>query len=247
MRYEAKLNASKPLSPAAHDALLASIWPSQIFRRASQLQYEGEAADVAYLILEGLAVTHRTLQDGGRQIVALHFPGDWVGLSDVICGHNVQGLTAITPVTAARLPKDALLKLIETHAELSALFTNYMVRDARIAQEWLVGLGRRSAYARTAHLICEIALRHAETESPVFGRYPFPLTQVELADVLGLSIVHVNRVFQRLRREGLIVLASSSLTILSWSGLVKAAGFEGTYLAPSARMNAEPWSVASAA
>ena len=246
MRYEAKLNAFKPLSTGARDALLASILPSQLLKRGSQLQHEGEAADLAYLILEGLAVTHRTLHDGGRQIVALHFPGDWVGLSDVIGGYHVQGLTAVTSVTAARLPKDALQKLIAMDAELSALFTNYMVRDARISQEWLVGLGRRSAYARTAHLICEIALRHAETDPLVSGRCPFPLTQVELADVLGLSIVHVNRVFQRLRSEGLIVLASSKLTILSWSGLVKAAGFEDTYLAPFARTKPEPRPMAPA-
>ena len=239
MRIDARLDVYKPMSTTARGALLSSLLPSRDFKRGSDIQQDGQSASAAYVIVEGLALSHRCLQDGARQIIALHFAGDLVGLSAVVCGHQSQGLAALTSVKAAEIPKDALLKLIESNAELAYLLTRDMARDARIAQEWLVGLGRRSAYVRAAHLICEIVSRYVEIDPAVCDRYPFPLTQAELADALGLSIVHVNRVLQRLRGEGLIELASNALTILNWSALRKTAGFDPSYLAPFVRAGAE--------
>jgi CRP-like cAMP-binding protein len=98
-----------------------------------------------------------------------------------------------------------------------------------LLQEWLTGLGRRAARARTAHLICEISTRMGAA-----GRgqdaFDFPLSQIELADLLGLSAVHVNRVLQQLRAERLVDFARGRLAILNRPRLIAIAGFDASYL-----------------
>lgn len=232
MRFEDKLAAYEILSDEARHALICASRPARMFSKGATLQIEGDPAVAASLVVDGLARSYRSVLGAGQQMLALHFAGDVVGLSTILSGHLVCGLTALTPVTIAQIPKDALLALIEEQPQLGRLLWRDMARDALIAQEWLVGLGRRAAYARTAHLICEIFVRQSTAKVITGAACPFPLNQPELADALGLSVVHVNRVLQRLRGEGLISLFSGTLTIRDWEGLVAVAGFDPAYLAP---------------
>jgi CRP-like cAMP-binding protein len=94
----------------------------------------------------------------------------------------------------------------------------------------MVGLGRRSAHQRIAHVLCEMALRFKAVGLGDEGGYELPATQAELADALGLTAVHVNRVLQDLRRSELIVLRGRTLTILDWDGLQHAGEFDPGYL-----------------
>jgi len=102
--------------------------------------------------------------------------------------------------------------------------------DAGIFREWMVGLGRREAYARVAHLLCELYVRLKAVGLANGHAYELPLTQAELGDAFGLSTVHVNRTLQDLRGEGLITLGSRSVTVKDWERLRAAGEFDPTYL-----------------
>jgi CRP-like cAMP-binding protein len=94
----------------------------------------------------------------------------------------------------------------------------------------MVGIGRRSAYTRIGHLLCEVFVRLQAVGLTNDDRCEFPITQSEIGDALGLSTVHVNRSLQELRGDGLIELERSTLTVLDWPGLTKAGEFDPTYL-----------------
>jgi biotin operon repressor len=102
--------------------------------------------------------------------------------------------------------------------------------QAAVQQEWMVGLGRRTAQTRLAHFLCELSYRLQLNGRNDLDAFEFPLTQRELADVLGLSTVHVNRVLQTLRSLGMIELSRNQRMILNKAGLYEIAEFDSGYL-----------------
>ena len=103
--------------------------------------------------------------------------------------------------------------------------------DSSIFREWVVNVGRRNARERIAHLLCELAARLRAANPGGDGvNYDFPLTQEQIADCTGLTAVHTNRTLQGLRRDGVISLSSSRLTILDWDRLAEIGDFNERYL-----------------
>jgi CRP-like cAMP-binding protein len=102
--------------------------------------------------------------------------------------------------------------------------------DAAIFREWMMGIGRRSAYTRIAHVLCEVLVKMRAVGIANGGECEFPITQTEIGDALGLSTVHVNRSLQELRAKQLISLKGGFLTVLNWEGLKEAGEFDPTYL-----------------
>jgi CRP-like cAMP-binding protein len=94
----------------------------------------------------------------------------------------------------------------------------------------MVSMGRRDAHKQIAHLLCELLLRFRFVGLTEYGSYPLLATQAELGDAFGLSTVHVNRTLQKLREEGLVILTGKRVTIPAPERLMKAAGFDPTYL-----------------
>ncbi|TIU28694.1 MAG: winged helix-turn-helix domain-containing protein, partial [Mesorhizobium sp.] len=115
------------------------------------------------------------------------------------------------------------------------LWLNTLV-DGAIHREWIVAMGRRSKTSHLAHLICELFVRLQVVKKTRDMSFHLPLSQAELADVLGLSVVHMNRVIGTLRRMNVINWTSHLITILDWARLVEIAEFDPTYLS----MNREP-------
>ena len=107
-----------------------------------------------------------------------------------------------------------------------------MAASTLLAQERMLSLGRRTARARLAHLMCEVAARGVGEEPGHV--YALPVTQNDLADLLGLSVVHVNRILQGLRRESLLEFSRGRLRILNVAELERVAAFDPTYLTLSA-------------
>jgi CRP-like cAMP-binding protein len=141
-----------------------------------------------------------------------------------------HGITALTPATIAFIPHGEMEALMERRPALArALWWSTLVDEA-VLRSWIVNLGRRDAYESIAHLMCEMHVRMEHVGLVQDDRFDLPLTQEELADSLGLTPVHINRILQRLRGEGLITLKERMLTILDIEGLRKAAGFDPNYL-----------------
>jgi CRP-like cAMP-binding protein len=101
--------------------------------------------------------------------------------------------------------------------------------DGAVHRQWLAMTGRASAYARFAHLLCELFLRLQAVQQTHGNGFELPFTQPELGDVLGLSTVHVNRTLQELRGEGLVTWRGTKVEILDWERLQEAAEFDPNY------------------
>ena len=195
---------------------------------------EGDSPRSINLILDGWACRYKVLEDGRRQIVAFLIPGDLCDIRMFILKQMDHSIGALTPVTVAEIPADAILEIADTSTRLSrALWWNSLVEEA-IAREWTTNLGQREAIERLAHLFCELFLRLRSvglTDSQS-GQHSFelPVTQEQLADATGMSTVHVNRTLQEMRDTGLIVLKGKMLSIPNPEMLRSVAMFNPNYL-----------------
>lgn len=181
------------------------------------------------IILAGLACRARILDNGARQILSFHLPGDVPDLQSWHMDRMDHDLVMLQAGRVGFVPHTAISHLMERHPRIAIALWRETLIDAAVAREWLVGIGRKSAYARLAHLFCELVARSQaiEQEVPTLEFYP---RQNELADAIGISLVHINRTMRELRADGLISVNGRRLTILDWDGLKKAGQFDATYL-----------------
>ncbi|WP_424139107.1 Crp/Fnr family transcriptional regulator [Roseomonas chloroacetimidivorans] len=191
---------------------------------------DGDRSDECCLVLEGFACSYKLLPDGRRQILFFHTPGDIPDLQSLHLGILDHAVGALTPTVVACIPHKSIRKVTQRHSGLLHAFWRSTMVDAAILRERVVSLGRRSAHERTAHLLCEMLLRFKAVGLAADGTYQLPVTQAELADALGLSPVHVNRVLHALRQEKLITWAGSTVTILKWQELQDRGSFDAAYL-----------------
>lgn len=196
---------------------------SDIVRQHSSPQY-------STLILDGFAARYVMLMNGSRQITELNVPGDFVDLHSLMMSPMDHGVVALTTCTVARSPHEGLRRLTETEPHLTRLLWMDTLIDAAVHRQWIAGLGRRTAVARLAHLLCELYLRLEIVHRAGRGRMELPLSQAVLADVLGLSEVHVNRSIAQLRSAELVKWTGRAIEICDWDDLVRQAEFDPTYL-----------------
>ena len=191
---------------------------------------EGAPVDESALILSGFAYRHKITADGGRQIVSIHVPGDFVDLEGAllrVADHNVQ---ALTRCEIARIPSRDIIALIDGHPRVArAMWIDTLV-DGSIFREWVMNVGRRDARQRIGHLLCEFARRVEMAGLGDTTGYRLPMTQEQLADATGLTPVHVNRTLKGLEAEGLIVREKRYLHIPDWERLREMSGFNELYL-----------------
>ncbi len=169
--------------------------------------------------------------DGKRQIFSFHIPGDIYDAQSFLLDEMDHSVATLTPCKVAVISHMAMKDLTETYPRIGRAIWKETLADAAIFREWMASIGRRLAYPRIAHLMCELVTkRYAVGLSNGHTRIDWPLTQAELGDALGLSTVHVNRTLKELRDDGLITLTNSHLNILDWDGLQRAAQFDPGYL-----------------
>ncbi|MBE7218371.1 MAG: Crp/Fnr family transcriptional regulator [Caulobacteraceae bacterium] len=181
-------------------------------------------------VKSGWAARVRLLEGGGRQIVELLLPGDHERLSSR-SAPMTDGLVAIGRCEVAKVPLSVVEATLATSPSLEGFFKAAEERRCRMLEESLVRIGRRSAFASLAHLICELLVR-------LGGAGPLtscacPATQEDFADMLGLSVVHVNRTLQALRKDKLVDLSKNRLSTPDFAALAAAADFSPAYLARS--------------
>lgn len=191
---------------------------------------EGDRPPGATLILSGLAIRHKVTVEGARQILSVHIPGDFVDLEGTllnIADHNVQ---ALTRCEVAIVSRDAIIKLIDHHPHLARAMWIDTLIDGSIFREWIVNVGRRDARAAMCHLLCEFARRLEASGLVDEIAYELPMSQEQLADALGITPVHVNRILRDLDREGLINRNKRHIQIPDWEQLRRIGGFNEMYL-----------------
>lgn len=191
---------------------------------------EGDQASHCPFLLNGFACCYKTLESGQRQIMAFYVPGDLGNLTSLLLGKQDHSIGTLTPAKVVLIPQAVILDWMRQHPKIAEALWRAALIDAAVSREWIVNVGRRTAYQRTAHLLCEWMLRMRAAGLARGLACEMPLTQVELADALGLTSVHVNRTLQWLRSDGLIELGGGSLKVRSLHELKQAAGFDPTYL-----------------
>jgi len=191
---------------------------------------EGPRGGAIHVLLEGWAARFKILVNGSRQIPALLLPGDICDIDALHLDRLDWGTTALTPVTVAAISRDKLIQLIDRQSGVRAAIGRMAAVENAVATQWAVCLGRRSARERLAHLLCELFVRLEAVRAAGDSGFTLPLTQEEIADVLGLTAVHVNRTLQNLRSDGLIQLRDHRLTVPDMQALRGLAGFDGLYL-----------------
>src|ERR1700733_5418405 len=191
---------------------------------------QGDRTGGVKLLLAGFACRYKVLEDGRRQIVAYFVPGDLCDLRVFILKRMDHSIGAVTASRVATISPENVLKLTHNYPSLTrALWWSTLVEEA-IAREWIVNVGQRNALERTAHLFCELLYRFRAVGLNDGNSCTLPLTQVELAETLGLSSVHVNRTLQELRRQKLITLENGTLTIQDLDALKEVSFFNPDYL-----------------
>jgi CRP-like cAMP-binding protein len=203
---------------------------SQSLRAQETIAADGDRPADSCLITEGFAFRSKTTFDGVRQILSLHIPGEIPDLQSLHLKIMDHDLMTLTPCTLGFIPHDALRRLNIGRPNVAAALWRETLIDAAIFREWIVNVGRRSATARMAHLLIEIYRRLEAVGRAKDGGFEFPITQSMLGDCLGLSAVHVNRVLQDLRRDGLLKVNRADFQILQREELERLAEFDATYL-----------------
>jgi CRP-like cAMP-binding protein len=196
----------------------------------TSLVCEGDSSGTLYLLAEGWAFRHQSARNGSRQIVGLALPGDFCNLDVLAFGRIDYGVRMLTAGTLLTMERDKALALGLCYPAIASLFAQTAFVENAILSRWALCLGRMSAQERLAHLLCEIATRRGFREGQRQARIDLPLTQEQLADVLGLTPVHVNRVLQQLRATGLIAMRGRTMEIFDYPGLRTIAGFDAAYL-----------------
>lgn len=182
----------------------------------TNIYIEGDATVKPWIVASGWACRMRALPDGRRQIISFFLPGDSIGVVDLQHPAAQCTITAITDVellSAAKLV-EAVNHIPEDMPNIVDAFRKEAIRRRAQQLDHILRLGRLTAFERTAHLILELHDRMELVALAHGGRYPFALTQSQLGEALGLSLVHVNRTIQQLRRDGLIEMKSGWASIL---------------------------------
>ncbi len=191
---------------------------------------EGQMPRSVFLVKEGLACRYRILPDGRRQIMTFLLPGDLNDLHVFLLREMDHSLAAITPVRIATIAQESVMELTIRRPRITAGLWWASLQEEALLRERIVALGRRNAAGRVAYLLCELLWRYQAVGLTDGRSFELPLTQAELADTLGMTAVHINRVLQDFRRRGLIVLRNRTVVLSDLPALQALGEFTRTYL-----------------
>jgi CRP-like cAMP-binding protein len=223
---------SASLTVDVQRALLAGV-PHDIISVANgeDIFTEGEPFTEACLLLEGWACRYKTLLDGRRQIIGFVLPGELCSSWAAADGAMEHGVRALCAVRVVKVDRAVIFARMDQHSALIDRLRLAAAQEHTILGAWLLNIGQRKAPERIAHLFCELATRMRKIGLPqVDGGYEVPLTQTDLADALGLTSVHVNRVLQKLRDRGFIDFRRGVLSIRDVPALCDYVEFKDGYL-----------------
>lgn len=225
-----RLRMRTELDPASCQAILDLPFSLRRLDPEKYLLHEGELPASCTFIVAGLTYRHKLTKEGERQIVGIDVPGDMISTGYLFLNETDHNIQALTAAIVADFPLRRLQQLAFEYPAIGrALWVEALVGSS-IAREWIMNAGRREAQQAVAHLLCELALRLSCAERGKTRVYDLPMTQSQLGDVLGISLVHVNRTLMALTESGLIERQRRKMSILDFQALQDVAGFSARYL-----------------
>ena len=210
--------------------LEAACAPARRYRAKQDLLCEGDEPGHAFVFLEGWGYRYTLLPEGGRQVLAFLMPGDFFNLHTSLVSKMDHSLATATPALVVAISRPKMKEMARMRPAISQAFRLTQYVDLALTRSWMTNIGRRSTTERFAHLICEIYHRANHYRPVDNGQCAMPISQILLADALGLTSVHVNRVLRKFREAGLMDLKHGNLVISDIAQLVSLSGFSDAYL-----------------
>lgn len=225
-----KLSAFVALSDMDLEILTRFHRSRKEFRPGHEMVTEGQEKQTAFILAGGWACSYKILPDGSRQIVDFQIPGDFLGLRSVLFRTADHSVEAVTRLEASVVLSADIIDGFGQSPRLATAILWAASRDEAMVVEHLVNLGRRSAEERMGHILLELGARLTLVGLGDKTGFKCPLTQYHLADILGLTPVHVNRVLRSLREEGLVTFKRGEVSFNDFDRLRKVSGFDIDYL-----------------
>lgn len=225
-----KLESIGTLSEEERQAIQSLPMRIHILGARQDIVRDGEQPTQCCLILDGWVCRYKLLSQGKRQILSFHVAGDMPDLQGLHAHTMDYGLSTVKHATVAFIARESLRELTARFPSLATLLWRDTLLDAAVVRAWMTGMGRRTAFERIGHLFCELYLKLRAVGLAGDYRCPLPVTQMDLADALGLTPVHINRVLREMRSRALITLRHQTLVIEAWDDLLQASEFDPTYL-----------------
>lgn len=225
-----KLQGIANLSSGDNDAITALPFQIVDLPQDRAIVSEGERPTKCCVVFDGFTCWSRVTAEGQRQILNFHVPGDMPDLQSVHLAVMDSTLSTITPCRVGYLDHGVIKAICRERPDIASALWKMSLIEAGNFRSWVTNIGGRPAYNRVAHLLCEIMFKLKIVGLSDGRTCAFPITQTELSQATGLSLVHINRVLQKLRSAGLIELDRTTLVVPHWKALADVADFDPTYL-----------------
>lgn len=225
-----RLTVSTPLDAADIEAIARLPMIVKDLPAQAAIVREGERPSQCCLLIEGFACRSKTTDVGKRQILSIHIPGDIPDLQSLHLHVMDHDFTTLSSCKVGYIAHEILRKITRERPLIAEALWRETLIDAAVFREWIVNVGRRPATSRMAHFLAEIGKRLEAIGLANADQFELPMTQIDMADALGLSPVHVNRVIQELRRSGVLELRKHAVSIRDLPRLMQIADFDDLYL-----------------
>ncbi|KLK89912.1 Crp/Fnr family transcriptional regulator [Microvirga vignae] len=225
-----KLESIFALTDDERQALLDLPMQVAVLAEDQDIVREGDRPSRSFTILSGFTCTYKMTGDGKRQIVAFCIPGDVPDVQSLHLKVLDISVATLTPCSVGFITHEDLWDLCMRYPRIAAAFWRETLVEGAIFREWVLNVGRREAYPRMAHVLCELLVRLRAVGLAQDHACNLPITQGEFADALGITTVHVNRVLQQMRADGLIELKGDRLKVPDWETLKQVGDFDPIYL-----------------
>ncbi len=225
-----KIQERYELSAQEKELLASKMKETADFAAGEIIVPEGQKITYSSLLVDGFACRSKHTQEGVRQIMEFQIPGDFVDLHSYPLERLDHSITAITPCRIVKLAHEDITDLVDGCPRLARILWFATMVDASIHREWLVNLGARRGAVRIAHLFCEMFHRCRVVGMTQGTSFPFPVPQTELAQAVGFTQVHTNRMLRELRNRDLAAFRSRTVHINDLKALEAFGDFDPDYL-----------------
>jgi len=225
-----KLRARHHLSGEEEAALREMRWSDRRFGRHEVMVRAGEKLEHSMLLLSGFVLRRKFTAEGEQQILEINVTGDFIDLHGFILQRLDHEIVAASSCDIALVPHSELKRVTETFPRLGRILWFQTLIDAAINREWTLVLGKKRSRARVAQLFCEMHTRLGIVDQSDASGYALPFNQQELADITGMTPVHLNRCLKELRDAELVTYRSGKVSLLNLAALAQSAQFDPGYL-----------------
>ena len=225
-----KLRARHDLSPEEESALRSMRWAERTYERNQVMVRSGDVLDHSILLLRGFVLRSKITKDGARQILETNVAGDFVDLHGFILKRLEHEVSGASRCDVAMVPHDELARVTGCFPRLTRVLWFQTLVDASIHREWMLVLGKKRSRARIAQFFAEMQIRLGLVGLADESGYTLPFSQVELADITGMTPVHLNRCLKELRESGIVTYRNGRVEIHDLARLARDAQFDPSYL-----------------